>query len=139
MKDATPAVPEHKQQSQPNPPNPLETIHITNPGLDVSGISDDSSRISLLENQFKTITSHFTVLLEQLAHQTTNNTENQKELFSMLEGIITQETSIAPPSVSTPDTTTTASSQSTTSALRVDSLPSTQQASSSTGTAGHGP
>lgn len=93
--------------------NMPEAIQVSNSGPDISGIiSKDSSRISLLEHQFKTILSDFTALMEQLTHQTISNTENQKELHAMLKGIIAQGHLIAP-SVSTPDTNTTKSSQTT--------------------------
>ena len=137
MEEAQTNQPETLTATQDSASNPLETIHVSTSGPDISGISEDSSRISLLKHQFKTITSNFTVLMEQLTHQTTRNTENQKELHAMLKGIIAQGHIMAP-SVSNPDTNTTESSQITTSTPQVDSLLSANQASGYEETAGHG-
>ncbi len=59
----------------------VDTIHISNQELEVSGISDNDSRFSLLQNQINTITSNFTVALERLATQASTQDENQKVMF----------------------------------------------------------
>jgi hypothetical protein len=51
-------------------PSSLTSIQVSHNELEVSGITEDSSRITLLEQQFKTITSNFTVMMEKLSKQT---------------------------------------------------------------------
>ncbi len=48
-------------------PASLNSIQVSLQELEISGMTDDSSRIALLEHQFKTITSNFTIMMEKLS------------------------------------------------------------------------
>jgi hypothetical protein len=75
----------------------VEMINISNQEPEVSRLSDNDSRMSFLQNQINAITSNFTVALEQLCTQASNQEmhqkvmfEQQQELSNLIKGIIMQ-------------------------------------------------
>jgi hypothetical protein len=125
-------------------PSSLASIQASHSELEVSGITEDSSRISLLEQQFKTITSNFTVMMEKLSKQTASNTENQQELYLLLKHVLQKEndpgdqviTPQSPPREEVRNSST-ASRQSSTSPPQANYLSMSDEAGGSIGAAGH--
>jgi hypothetical protein len=112
--------------------------------MEVSGLSDNDFRTSLLQTQLNAITSNFTVALERLSSQASAQDEqqkvmfeNQKELSNLLIGIIRQ----SQPSVlvtHSNETNTTAIEQTPYTSLQANHLLSTDLASDPKRTAGTG-
>jgi hypothetical protein len=125
-------------------PSSLASIQVSHNELEVSGITEDSSRISLLEQQFKTITSNFTVMMEKLSKQTASNTENQQELYSLLKHVLQKENepgdqaiaSQSPPREEVRNSPS-ASRQPSTSPPQATYLSKSDEAGGSIGAAGH--
>lgn len=124
--------------------SPLNSIQLSTQEPEISGITDDSSRIALLENQFKTITSNFTVMMEKLSRQTANNTENQQELYALLKHIIQKDTqqelphSPSRPLLQEMDPPNSASRLPSTPLTQVNPPSKSDDAGGPTGAAGHG-
>jgi hypothetical protein len=126
-------------------PSSLNSIQVSHNDLEVSGITEDSSRISLLEQQFKTITANFTVMMEKLSKQTASNTENQQELYTLLRHVIHKDQNLGaqalpPPSPNEEGTNhpSPASRQPSTPPLQTNHLSKADEASSSDRAAGQG-
>ena len=126
-------------------PSSLNSIQVSHNDLEVSGITEDSSRISLLEQQFKTITSNFTVMMEKLSKQTASNTENQHELYTLLRNVLQTDKNTGaqvlpppPPNEEGIIHPSPASRQPSTPSLQANHLAKSDEASSSEGVAGQG-
>lgn len=115
----------------------VETIHIPNQELEVSGISDTDSRMSFLQNEINAITSNFTVKLEKIASQASVQDENQriifeqqKEISVLLRGMISHNSNQGLV-ISTPETSTTKEGQLSSPESHANHLLSSEEASDS--------
>lgn len=122
----------------------VDTIHISNQEPEVSGLSDNDSRFSLLQSQINVITSNFTVALERLSAQASNQDinqkvmfENQRELSNLLKGIITQNNNLVPV-IQSADNSTTAAGQPSSRTSQANHLMSEDTAGDPSRTAGTG-
>ncbi len=126
-------------------PSSLNSIQVSHNDLEVSGITEDSSRISLLEQQFKTITSNFTVMMEKLSKQTASNTKTQQELYTLLSNVLHKDQDLGAQALPPPSPNeeginhpSPASRQPSTPPLQANHLSKSDEASSPKGAAGQG-